>query len=192
MIELSRENEDLRDTIFWEIFGRSIIMNDEVSARRYREEEIRNHRSVPSIHVLGTGKCINSGRNDPSHDRTIRAMFDRQRDYLFFGQSEGIIPSDVLNAIERIRSIVSTCDELCAMQAKYRMLQSEFQLFPVTLEEEISKMKTILREKTLLCERSKEQTVLPAFPTTAEDEERQSRKRNRPSDGFITEKRPRK
>ncbi len=149
MIKLSRDNEDLRDTVFWEIFGNCITMNDEAAARRYREEEIRHHRRVPTIYILGTGKCIRSGMNDPRHDRQVREMFDRDEEYLIFGQPEENVPQDLNDSIENMQALLRTCEELGTLQSQYEAHQTTFNSIPNTLAEDIREVEAIIKEYNL-------------------------------------------
>ena len=66
MLILEPRNEYLRDTLFWQMFGLTLIFEDFDDAVRYRKVLIKNNKSPPNMYSKDGQQILVDGILDPN------------------------------------------------------------------------------------------------------------------------------
>ena len=66
MLILEPRNEHLRDTLFWQMFGLTLIFEDFDDAVRYRKVLIKNNKSPPNMYSKDGQQILVDGILDPN------------------------------------------------------------------------------------------------------------------------------
>lgn len=80
MIEL--EDESLRETIFFPIFGESVVFDDMASAIEYRRNALLRHENAHTLYTCSGERLDTSGILDPRGQRMpkdLKYMFGQMR-----------------------------------------------------------------------------------------------------------------
>ena len=78
ILQLSPENEHLRDTLFWDLLRNTILIDDFPSAIKYRREFIRENRSPPSIYTMNGDRLDSTAvflPSTPFNEGTLSFVF---------------------------------------------------------------------------------------------------------------------
>ena len=104
LVSLDKENEHLRDTLFWSIFKKSLLFDDLPSGSAYRDGEIRKGRSAPAIFTRKGEMIRSDGLMDPSNKVNLNAS-DQRRGGFVFGAQPASATEDFIHAEEDVKAI---------------------------------------------------------------------------------------
>lgn len=137
LIQLDSEMEHLRDTVFWAIYGYSILFNDFESAVDYRKQIVGKGGTSPPIYTM-TGHCIQStGILDPKG-----SAMPADLPYIF-GEQDPVRSADY-NILQKEVSILH---DLCIMIEKRIQLKEEVDQVNIKdLDKRIAELKKQISE----------------------------------------------
>jgi hypothetical protein len=111
MIKLQREREHLRDTLFYNIYQKSIIFDDMKSALAYRQALIRQEIQPPTIYTLHGERITGNALLDPSANARLPSTME----FIYGEEPLGSTSRSEYNQSERE---IELLDDIIALQKR--------------------------------------------------------------------------